>query len=130
MRSRGALRSISDHAEIGEGAWLGDAPRLKQVLVNLLLNAGRRSRNGRVSLSAKVDGEWLAFEVVDSGPGLPTDVLDHLFQPVVSNKGAAHQGIGLAIVRQLVRELDGLINCRSSSQGTCFQILIPHSQNR
>lgn len=39
-------------------------------------------------------------------------------------------GPGLAIVRQLVRELDGLINCRSSSQGTCFQILIPLSQNR
>ncbi|MFP5411541.1 MAG: ATP-binding protein [Gammaproteobacteria bacterium] len=118
-------------AEIGEGAWLGDAPRLKQVLVNLLLNAGRRSRNGRVSLSAKVDGEWLAFEVVDSGPGLPDEQLAMMALPLdvaqeLASLDPATPSLGLRVSRRLCAMMGGELKAENvPGNGARFSVRIP-----
>ena len=111
-----------------------DSDRLRQLLGNLLGNAADAlsTSGGIVRVSTRLWNNGCAPSHVeicieDSGPGLPEAVLDKLYQPVVSSKGAAHLGLGLAIVGQLVKELGGLINCRSSEQGTCYQILLPQS---
>lgn len=109
--------------------------QLRQLVLNLLKNAleAIATEGGVIRVStrpwANAKGpQFTEICIEDSGPGLPQDVLDRLYQPAVSNKGLLHQGIGLVIVGQLVRELDGLINCRSTEQGTCFQILLPHNR--
>jgi signal transduction histidine kinase/HD-like signal output (HDOD) protein len=112
----------------------GDADILKQILVNLVKNAvealcdvpdGGRiviANRGYVNRDRKL---YLELAVTDTGPGMPPEVLAHLFSPVRSSKPGAHHGLGLSIVHSLVRKLGGLVSCRSSRAGTTFEILLP-----
>ena len=59
------------------------------------------------------------------GPGIAQDLLASLFSPVKTTKGDAHQGLGLNIVLNLVKNSNGLISCRSSARGTVVEILLP-----
>jgi len=110
-----------------------DGDQLKQLLLNLLKNSieAMDSTGGIVRVSTAPWGigpTHIEIRVQDSGPGIPAEILDQLYQPVTSSKGQTHLGIGLAIVGQLVRDLNGLINCRSSDRGTSFQLLLPLGQ--
>ena len=109
-----------------------DGDRLKQLLLNLLKNsveamaaAGGVLRLATAPWGGGIGTSHVEIRIEDSGPGIPPDVLTQLYQPVASTKGQNHLGVGLSIVGQLVRDLGALINCRSSSAGTCFQLLIP-----
>lgn len=111
---------------------ISDRDKLKQLLVNLLKNAVEAMpKGGKLRLtSAPWHGgdaglSHIEICVEDTGPGLPQHVLSSMYQQVVSKKGGEHQGVGLAVVGQLVHELNGLINCRSDQDGTRFQILLP-----
>ena len=110
----------------------GDKNKLKQVLVNLVKNAAESMvGGGEIVISTRdeveIDGaNYVEIVVTDSGPGLPRDVLEHLFEPVSSTKGGEHFGLGLSIVNGLVREMGGTIRCSSDNKnGTRFQILLP-----
>ena len=78
--------------------------------------------NGLVNRDGRLYGELC---VRDNGPGIPRPLLATLFSPVRTTKGNAHQGLGLHIVHDLVKQSHGLISCRSSQQGTAFEILFP-----
>lgn len=111
---------------------VSDRDRLKQLLVNLIKNAVEAMpQGGQVTLSTAAWGlgeagaSHVEIRVEDNGPGIPKELLTQLYQPVTSQKPGSHQGLGLAIVGQLVRDLNGLINCRSDQQGTRFQVLLP-----
>ena len=104
---------------------------LKQILINLVKNAIeampengeiRVINNGLVNRDGRLYGELC---VRDNGPGIPRPLLATLFSPVRTTKGNAHQGLGLHIVHDLVKQSHGLISCRSSQQGTAFEILFP-----
>jgi nitrogen-specific signal transduction histidine kinase len=51
--------------------------------------------------------------------------MQRLFSPVESSKGGGHSGLGLSITKKLIEELGGSIVCKSSKDGTQFQLLIP-----
>ena len=107
---------------------------LKQVLFNLAKNAVEAMRNGgRLVFSTRlVDAEGqrqIEIEVADTGPGLPPEVATHLFEPVVSQKGGDHAGIGLSISRGLIERMNGQLSCTSTPQGTRFLIRLPTLQN-
>lgn len=109
-----------------------DRNAVKQILLNLLKNAVEAMpEGGKIWLRTRDyvyldDREYVEIAVSDSGPGIPPHVLARLFQPVESTKGPGHSGLGLSIVRNLVRELNGLISCHSSdTHGTAFRILLP-----
>src|SRR5690606_27370125 len=68
---------------------------------------------------------FIEIQVNDNGPGLPPEILEHLYEPGHSTKGSGHGGLGLSIVRNLMQGLGGFISCRSSGQGTQFQLLVP-----
>ena len=104
---------------------------IKQILVNLLKNAveampaggeieianhGHLNRDGRL---------YLELALRDTGPGIPADILANLFKSGNSTKQGAHRGQGLSIVQALVRQVDGMILCRSGRAGTTFEILLP-----
>jgi putative nucleotidyltransferase with HDIG domain len=109
-----------------------DSDRLKQLLLNLIKNAvealpvgGGLVRVGTAPWGNGAAPTHIEIRIEDSGGGIPPAVLAHLYQPVPSSKGGSHQGVGLAIVGQLVSDLHGLINCRSGEQGSSFQLLLP-----
>lgn len=108
------------------------ASRLKQVIINLFRNASEALQPGG-RFSVVVPGQLISngvpcieIRVIDNGPGLPHERLLHLFEPQVTSKGGDHQGLGLAVVREVLAESGAYILCRSQTgTGTSFQILVP-----
>ncbi len=105
---------------------------VKQILINLIRNAAEAvAEGGRVEIrtrSSVIAQKGLCAELIvsDNGPGIAPQILQRLFQPVASTKGAGHGGVGLNIVKSMVDDLGGQISCHSSQdQGTSFHLLIP-----
>jgi hypothetical protein len=107
---------------------------LKQVLFNLAKNAVEAMHaGGHLRFATRlVDANGqrqVEIEVADTGPGLPDAVASRLFEPVVSEKGGDHAGLGLTISRGLVERMNGHLSCTSTPQGTHFLIRLPTLQN-
>ncbi|MCB1997174.1 MAG: PAS domain S-box protein [Burkholderiaceae bacterium] len=107
-------------------AWLGDALRFKQVLLNLVDNAIKYTPDGLVRVEAVETAEGLLrFDITDDGPGIDPHDLERLFLPFEQAGNAAGQqggvGLGLAIARELVGMMGGEINVDSvPGQGSRF----------
>jgi signal transduction histidine kinase len=98
---------------------------LEQILLNLCLNARDAiARRGRVSVRAHRTADAIAIEVGDDGAGIPPDVLPHVFEPYFTTKPTG-TGLGLATVRDLVREHGGTITVDSAPGRTTFTITLP-----
>ena len=103
---------------------------LKQVLFNLAKNAVEAMPNGgHLKFTTRLverDGlKQVEIEVADTGPGLPEHVLAHLFEPVASQKGGDHAGLGLSISRNLIKQMGGDLECISTPQGSRFLVRLP-----
>jgi signal transduction histidine kinase len=101
----------------------GDADRLAQVFSNLIDNAVKHTPpNGHVTVSAQPAGAWLEVQVADSGPGIPPDELERIFerfyQTDKSRQGGGGRGVGLglAIAREIVRSHGGEISAHNLSK--------------
>ncbi len=107
------------------------ADALKQILINLIKNAVEAMPNGgmvEIISQGLVNRDGVLYSelsVRDTGPGIAPEVMANLFKPVQSTKGMAHSGLGLNIVHDLVKKMNGFISCRSSRQGTTFDMLLP-----
>lgn len=115
----------------------GDRDSIKQILLNIWKNAAEAMpTGGRVAIATRdsvTNDGHPCVEIIlsDSGPGLPPDVKEHLFQPLEPNRRPGHSGIGLSIAANLVERLEGVITCRSDpGQGTTFSILLPRSEGK
>ena len=115
-----------------------DAPRLQQILSNLLHNAVQHgSRRAPVSLSAFGEEEAVLLKIANAGKPIPPDALQAIFEPLVQVKGPASEpsrrsgsslGLGRFIVRQIVLGHEGTITVESSAEaGTVFTIRLPRS---
>jgi len=115
---------------------IGDADRLRQVLLNLLGNAVKFTGTGSVTVRAIVDahdGEStvLRFSVTDTGPGIATDVAERLFEPFRQADQSTRRryggtGLGLSISRRIVELMGGKIGFDSSlGRGSTFWFTIP-----
>jgi two-component system, NtrC family, sensor histidine kinase HydH len=110
----------------GAGAVRGDEERLRQVLLNLALNALEAApQGGRVRFGAWRDADDVTLHVDDSGPGIPADVAARLFEPFFTTK-AQGTGLGLAVVKRILDEHHGEIAVDSSpGHGTTFTFRLP-----
>lgn len=104
-----------------------DAVQIQQVLVNLVRNAveamaGCPRRALRVLSS--LDGDQARIVIADTGPGLPADVREKLFQAFITTKPRG-MGIGLSICRSIIEAHAGSIRLLKSEQGTSFEIRLP-----
>jgi signal transduction histidine kinase/ActR/RegA family two-component response regulator len=114
-------------------AWVrSDMAQLERILRNLLDNALKYIGNGgTVLLGCRRSGDTLRIEIVDTGPGIPQDKLEAIFDEFVQlgnpeRDRAKGLGLGLAIVRQLGRLLDHDIKVRSRlGHGTSFSVSMP-----
>jgi signal transduction histidine kinase len=117
------------------GAMLSDEVKIRQVLINLLSNAGKFTRDGEVWLEASREagdgGEWVRFLVRDTGAGIPADRLPLLFQPFSQGDPSTTRkyggtGLGLAISRRFCLMVGGDISVRSrTGEGTEFSVRLP-----
>jgi CheY-like chemotaxis protein len=115
----------------------GDAGKLRQVLINLLGNAVRYTETGHVWLRARSQPVtddptrvMLQLEVEDTGPGIPQDKLDTVFEAFVQGDAARNgergTGLGLTISKSLVEMMGGEITVESEpGRGSLFRVTIP-----
>lgn len=103
-----------------------DGEQMKQVLLNLILNAvDAMPGGGHLIISANRRGEELEIIVRDNGKGIDPTVRDKLFSPFVTTK-ARGTGLGLAIAHRLVSQHEGrIVADDAEGGGTVFQILLP-----
>ncbi|MBG6623931.1 CHASE2 domain-containing protein [Pseudomonas aeruginosa] len=107
-----------------------DPGLLTRALFNLLENAVKYSPAGTVvSLSIRLEGDWLNCRIVDQGKGIAAAELPRLFsqyQRFASAEGSAGLGLGLAMVKTVIDRHGGRIGCQSQvGQGTTFEIRLP-----
>ena len=104
-----------------------DPRRIQQVLVNLTKNALQATSNGTVTVGVEDRGDTVALVVHDTGPGMPPDVLEKLFQPFFTTKPKEQgTGLGLAFAKSVVNAHGGTIEVESElGQGTTFTVVLP-----
>jgi signal transduction histidine kinase len=109
-----------------------DEDRMNEVFGNLLSNAFKFTpRDGRVELAAQRQGDQIVIRVSDTGAGIPTEQLPHVFQKFFqadnqSKAAAKGTGLGLAIAKEIVGAHQGTIQVESQvGHGTTFTITMP-----
>src|SRR5262245_8303037 len=108
--------------------------RLRQILLNLLSNACKFTKQGEVTLAARrvVDGrDWIELAVADSGIGMTPEQQAKLFEEFSQADASTAQrfggtGLGLAITRKLARMMGGDVTVESTpGQGSIFTVRLP-----
>jgi adenylate cyclase len=116
------------------GALTVDPMRLRQILLNLLSNACKFTKQGEVKLKARrlIDGrDWVEFAVADSGIGMTPEQQAKLFEEFTQADASTAQrfggtGLGLAITRKLARMMGGDVTVTSASgKGSVFTVRLP-----
>ena len=108
-----------------------DRDRIQRVLENLLTNARDALATWafakRVWVGARVEAGGLAMRVADSGPGIPADAVDHLFEPFATNGKQQGTGLGLVTVRNLVKAHGGdvRVEAKAPEGGAAFTVVLP-----
>jgi signal transduction histidine kinase len=110
----------------------GDRSAIGQVMLNLILNAAQalpdgRAESHRITLRTRADEGVVIIEVGDTGPGIPIEVLPHIFDPFFSTKPIGDAtGLGLAVSYRIVADHGGRIEVDSEEgRGSLFRVLLP-----
>ncbi len=123
--------------EVDQVTVLGDADRLKQLMLNLVENAVKYTPpGGEVSLSLSKKAGWAFFEVSDTGIGIPPENLPHVFDRFyrvdkARTRAQGGSGLGLSIAKWVAQAHGGAIRVTSQvGEGTTFSVTLPlYSQN-
>jgi signal transduction histidine kinase len=108
----------------------GSGRRLEQVLLNLLLNAGRAmGGRGRIAIAARrAEGDWVELAVEDEGPGIAPEDLPRLFDPFFTKSGGS--GLGLSVSYGIVRTIGGeLFVEHRAGGGARFVVRLPDARH-
>ena len=126
------VRVTLDVAPSAEGPVLGDANKLRQVLVNLTSNAAKFTDDGEIALRIGRDADGtMRLVVSDTGPGVPEDKLEAIFEPFTQGDQSATRrhsgaGLGLAIARRIARAMGGdLVATSTPGRGSDFVLTAP-----
>jgi signal transduction histidine kinase/CheY-like chemotaxis protein len=112
------------------GLLLFDAPRLRQVLYNVVGNAVKFTHSGGVALNTTLNGETVVIRVTDTGPGMNREEQARIFDEFEQSGSAAQRsggtGLGLAISARILREAGGALMLESTlGKGSTFTIRMP-----
>lgn len=118
---------------------IGDREKLIQTVLNIARNAAQamqesgqmnpeiilRTRAERqVTLAKKRYRVAIKLQIIDNGPGIPADIQDRIFYPLVSGREGG-SGLGLTLAQTFITQHHGMIECESEPGRTCFTILLP-----
>ena len=103
-----------------------DAPQMKQILINIILNSiDAIEDNGKIEISGAVENSKAVIDIKDNGVGVPTEMLNKLFDPFITSKKTGY-GIGLSVTHRLVNQNNGEIKLNSElSKGTEVILYMP-----
>lgn len=106
-----------------------DPSKLIRVLQNLINNAMDAMHSidvkGIIEVTGKETGDFVTVTVRDSGPGIPKDIQNTLFDAFVTTGKREGTGLGTSIVKSIIDAHFGNINFETSAEGTCFTITLP-----
>lgn len=105
--------------------------QINQVVMNLLVNAAHSIEQfGHITLRTAHEGDWVWFEVEDTGKGIEKKLLNRIYEPFFTTKPVGKgTGLGLALSYNIVQKHNGRIEVRSEvGQGTCFRVWLPVCQ--
>ena len=103
-----------------------DAGLVAQVFQNLLSNSFKYSPGGRVVIQAQEDDEVVTCVVRDNGAGIPADLLERVFDKLITDPARKGTGLGLAIVKQIVEAHGGAVSAASTpGDGATFTFTLP-----
>lgn len=123
--------TLSLHIDNAPKTIISDESHLRQVLLNLVGNAMKFTNKGEVSVHVREENGRLEFMVKDSGIGIATEDLKHLFEPFVQASESMQlqqlgTGLGTSIVKRFIELMGGSIEVESRlGEGTCFTFNIP-----
>jgi signal transduction histidine kinase len=104
---------------------------LNQVWTNLIDNAADAMKDkGTLTIRTSRENEYVRVEIMDTGPGIPPDVLSRIFEPFFTTKGVGEgTGLGLDVAYRIVQKMRGLITVKSEPGNTRFNVRIPIHSN-
>ncbi len=135
-RSRGNTLSFA-HGAAPLGTIVGDKGRLRQVLLNLISNANKFTKDGTITVEAEELNDeqgTIEFRIADTGIGISADNIEVIFTDFVTldqtfEREAEGTGLGLAIVRRLVTAMGGEVGVESEpDEGSLFWFRVPFGQ--
>ena len=118
---------------------IGDREKLIQVVLNIARNAvqamqANRTENAQIILKTRSERQVtlarkryrvaIKLQIIDNGPGIPADILEKIFYPLVSGREGG-TGLGLALAQTFITQHHGMIECESNPGYTCFTVLLP-----
>lgn len=136
--TKGTLRLSRDY-DPSLPEFLGDREQLIQAVLNIVRNSMQALQEAgtdqpeinfctrvvrNITLGAEMHRLVCCVDIVDNGPGIPEDILNKIFYPMVSGR-AAGTGLGLSIAQSVIAQHKGLIECETEPGKTKFQLLIP-----
>jgi signal transduction histidine kinase len=110
---------------------LADRDQMKQVFFNIIRNGLQAmTKGGILHIRTEMSSERVLVSIRDTGGGIPSDVLQRIFEPYFTTKSEG-SGLGLMIVERVIREHGGLIEVSSEQgRGTTFRIFLPVAERR
>lgn len=110
----------------------GQSSALREVLVNLILNAIEAMPDGGdLTIETVREAAWVVLRVSDTGIGMTEEVRARVFTPFFTTKSAGSTGLGLSSAKDLVASHGGTISVASEAgRGTTFTIILPSAENR
>ena len=108
---------------------LGDASKLKRVFMNLVNNSvdaikDRKLPDASISVLSSVENDQIIIVIKDSGPGIPEQIMQTLFNAFITSQKGSGTGLGLAIVKQFIMAHGGTITVHNDN-GAVFTITLP-----
>jgi PAS domain S-box-containing protein len=109
---------------------LGNASELREVFVNLIVNAvDAMPQGGSLKICCNRNGNRLRLRFADTGAGMTDEVRERVFEPFYTTKGVHGTGLGLAVSYGIIERHQGLISVESKlGRGTTFYIDLPHAE--
>jgi two-component system nitrogen regulation sensor histidine kinase GlnL len=118
---------------------IGDREKLIQAVLNIARNAvqamqAHRIDNAQITLKTRSERQvtlarkryrvGIRLQIIDNGPGIPADIREKIFYPLVSGREGG-TGLGLALAQTFITQHHGMIDCESQPGKTIFSILLP-----
>jgi C4-dicarboxylate-specific signal transduction histidine kinase len=113
---------------------MGDRVKLETVMLNLVNNAIDAvkpiGKEGHITVqsrgSKQAEGDMVAITVLDNGPGIPPDTIDHVCEPFFTTKPAGEgNGLGLFLTRGIIAEHRGSLDIHNGETGAVFTVHLP-----
>ncbi|MCY7326625.1 MAG: MASE1 domain-containing protein [Microbacteriaceae bacterium] len=128
----GRNQTVTVSVDLADPEVLCDVRDLSRIVSNVLSNALKFTpEHGAVELSSSLRGDHVEVVVTDTGPGIPAEDLEHVFErfyrsPAATLKGVPGTGLGLSIVQSLVERLGGYVTITNAEpHGTTVKIALP-----